>query len=105
MGTAKGTLLLSVIGLTNVREEPGVGCAAMGKMVTGLIQAEGAVHRQADIAGVGVFLAIVFPPADRAQPHGVRRFERLVTAARAAKLSLHQSVHVRIDGLSGPGVY
>jgi hypothetical protein len=54
------------MGLTDVREEPGVGCATVDKMVAGLIQAEGAVHRQADIACVGIFLAIVFPPADRA---------------------------------------
>jgi hypothetical protein len=38
----------------------------MGKVLAGFIEAEGAVHGQADIAGVGVFLAIVFPPADRA---------------------------------------
>ena len=65
-GIAKGTLLLSVMGLTNVREEPGVGGAAVGKMLAGFIQAEGAVDSEADIAGIGVFLAIVFPPADRA---------------------------------------
>lgn len=64
-GTAKGTLLLSVMRLTNVREEPGVGCAAVGKMHAGFIQAEGAVHGEADIAGVCVLLAIVFPPANR----------------------------------------
>jgi len=54
------------MGLTNVREEPGVGGAAVGKMLAGFIQAEGAVDSEADIAGIGVFLAIVFPPADRA---------------------------------------
>jgi hypothetical protein len=35
-------------------------------MVAGFIQAERAVHREADLAGVGIFLAIVFPPADGA---------------------------------------
>jgi hypothetical protein len=54
------------VGLTNVREEPGVGGAAVGKMLAGLIEAESTVHREADLAGVGIFLAIVFPPADRA---------------------------------------
>jgi hypothetical protein len=77
----------------------------MGKVLAGIIEAEGAVHGQADIAGIGVFLAIVFPPADRAQTHGVWRFERLVPAARAAKTSLHQGLHVTIDGARGCGVY
>ena len=49
-----------------MREEPGVGGAAVGKMLAGFIQAEGAVDSEADIASIGVFLAIVFPPADRA---------------------------------------
>ena len=64
VGIAKGTLLLSVMGLTDVRKEPRVGSAAMGKVLAGFIQAEGSVDRQADIRGIGVLLAIVFPPAD-----------------------------------------
>jgi len=104
-GIAKDTLLLSVMGLTNVREEPGVGSAAMGIVLAGFIEAEGTVHRQADLAGIRVFLAVVFPPADGAQAEGVRRFQRFVPAARAAKLSLHQSLHVGIDGAGDVGVY
>jgi len=83
-----------------------VGGAAVGKMVAGLIEAEGAVHREADLACVGIFLAVVFPPADGAQRHGVRGFQRFVPAARAAKTSLHQEIlHVTIDGGEGRGVY
>ena len=105
VGIAKGTLLLSVMGLTDVREESRVGCAALGIMFTGFVEAEGAVHGQADFAGIFVFLAVVFPPADGAETQGIWRFQRLRSAARAAKLSLHQSLHIGIDGLREAGVY
>jgi len=65
-GIAKGTLLLGDLGLTNVREEPGVRCAAMRIVLAGFLQAEGAVHGQPHIRGVRVLLTIVFPPANRA---------------------------------------
>jgi hypothetical protein len=52
------------VGLTNVREKTGVGGAAVGEMHAGFIQAEIAVDGQANIAGVGIFLAVIFPPAD-----------------------------------------
>ena len=104
-GIAKDTLLLSVMGLTNVRKEPGVGSAALGIVLAGFIEAEGAVHGQADFVGIGVFLAVVFPPANRAQAEGVWRLQRLVPATRAAKLSLHQSLHTWIDGAGEVRVY
>jgi len=95
--TAKGTLLFSDLGLTDVRKEPGVGGAAMGVMLPGFAQAEGAVHGQADFTGVRVLLAVVLPPADRAQPQGAGRLQRLVPATRAAKTSLCQSPHDCMD--------
>ena len=97
-------VLFSDLGLTDVREEPGVGSAAMGVVLPGFAQAEGAVHGQADIGGVLVLLAIVLPPADRAQPQCAGRLQRLVPAARAAKTNLYQSPHECMDENGGARV-
>ena len=64
--TAKGTLLLGDLRLTNVREEAGMSRATLSVVLTGFIQAEGAVDGQADFGCVVILLAIVLPPADRA---------------------------------------
>ena len=48
-----------------------------------LVQAQLAVHRQADVGGVLVFLAVILPPADGAQPQGAGRVEGFVSAAGA----------------------
>ena len=56
-----------------------------------------AVYGEADLAGIRVVLPIVFPPADRAQFHGRRRFERAIAAAEASKADGCQ-FHVEIDG-------
>ena len=82
--TAKGTLLLSDIGFTNVTEEPGVSRAAMRIVRPGFVQAQLAIYSQSDIRSVAVFLAIVFPPANRAQPQRTGGLESLVSTARAA---------------------
>jgi hypothetical protein len=55
-----------------------------------------AVHGQADIRGIAVFLAVVFPPANRAQPHRTRSFESLVSTAWAA-IGGRDSIHVQMD--------
>ncbi len=39
-------------------------CATLGEVHAGLIQAQRAVYREANFAGVFVFLAVVFPPAN-----------------------------------------
>jgi hypothetical protein len=93
------------MGLANVGKKPRVGRTAVGIMFASFTEAEGAIDRQADIPGIGIFLAVVFPPADRAEPQGIRRFKRLEPATRAAKLSRHQRLHVEIDGLARGGVY
>jgi hypothetical protein len=90
--TVIGTLLLSDPRFPNVGKIARVGRAAVGKMLTGLVQAEQAVDRKADFGGILVLLAIVFPPANRAQREGAGRIQRLVSAAGAAKTSL-QRVH------------
>ena len=88
-GLPKGTLLLSHLGPANVREKPRMGRAALGKVRTGLIQAQLSIHREANFRGVLVFLAVVFPPAHRAQRQRTGRLQRLVSAAWTTKLILH----------------
>jgi len=62
-------------------------------MVAGLIEAESAVHREADLAGVCIFLAIVFPPADGAKAKrawGLKGFKSTAGAAIAGCDSVHR---------------
>jgi len=92
-GIAKDTLLLSVMGLTNVREEPGVGSTASNKVLPRLAQTESPVHGQPRLARVLVFLAVVFPPAHWTKPHRRWRLKRPVSTARTAKTNLHQCLH------------
>jgi hypothetical protein len=80
-GIAKGTLLFCGPGLTNVREKSGMGCATLGKVLAGFLEAELAVDGETDFGGVIVFLAVVFPPADRAQLQGAGCFQGSVSAA------------------------
>jgi hypothetical protein len=82
-GIAKGTLLFCRLGLTNVREEARMGCPALGKVLAGFLEAELAVDGETDIGGVIVFLAVVLPPADRAQLQGAGCFQGSVSAAGA----------------------
>jgi hypothetical protein len=58
-------------------------------MAAGLIEAEGAVHGQPDLPGVGVLLAVVLPPADGAELKALRSGQGAVAAARAAIEVLH----------------
>ena len=95
--TAKVTLLLSHIRLTNVRKESRVGGAATQIRCTGLGQAEMAVYGEANFGRIGVVLPIVLPPADGAQLHGRRRFQRAIAAAWASKAD-GGNFHVEIDG-------
>jgi len=59
-----------------------MGCAALGKVLAGFIEAELAVHGETDFGGVIVFLAVVFPPAHRAQLQGAGCFQCFVSTAR-----------------------
>lgn len=58
-----------------------------------IAQAQVAVHGMTHIGGVGVFLTVVFPPADRAESQGGRGFQGLEAAAGAAVKGLY-GVHV-----------
>ena len=73
-GIAKGTLPFCGFRLTNVRQEAGVRGAELRVVGAGLVEAQLAVDRQTDLGGVGVLLAIVFPPANGAQLQGTGRF-------------------------------
>jgi hypothetical protein len=66
-GIAKGTLPFRGLGLTNVREEAGMGRAALCIVRSGFGKAELAVYGQAHLRGVRVLLAVVLPPTDRTQ--------------------------------------
>jgi hypothetical protein len=81
-----------------------MGRPAVGKMLTGLVQAEQAVDREADFSGVFVLLAVVFPPANRAQRERACRFQRLVSATGTTKTSL-QSFHTWMDEVPQLRVY
>ncbi len=75
------------IGFTNVTQKAGMSRAATCVMLACLLQAQVAIDREPDILGVVVFLAVVFPPANRAECKGTRRIEGFETTARAAKTS------------------
>jgi hypothetical protein len=64
--TVIGTLLLSDPRFPNIGKIARMGRAAVGKMLTGLVQTEQAVDRKADLGGILVLLAVVFPPANGA---------------------------------------
>ena len=98
---ANVTLLFGGLGLTNVRQEAGMGCAALGVVGAGLIEAQLAVDGEAHFRGIVVFLAVVLPPANRAKLQGVGRIECLVSAARATIAHFDRRTHTRMDGKSG----
>ena len=77
-------------------QKAGMGRAAMSVVIAGFVEAELAVHRHTHFAGVIVLLAVVLPPADRAQRQRAGRLQRLISAARAAKSIFHNIP--RMDG-------
>ena len=91
--------------LTNVRQEPGVGGAALGVIGTGFLETELAVDGKAHFRCVVVFLPVVFPPANRAKFEGCRSIESLVSATRATEANFDCGIHTGIDGKSGARDY
>jgi hypothetical protein len=61
-----------------------------------LQQAQGAVYSLTHFGSIGIFLAIVGPPADRAYLQSLRKRKRPESAARAPK----RHSHTWIDGFS-----
>jgi len=102
--TGEDTLLLSQLGLTHKGQETRVCRPDLHKETACLGEAELTVHRQPNLGRVAFFLPVVFPPANRAQAHGVWRFERPVSATRTAEWSF-QLVHCGVDEKSREGDY
>jgi len=73
------------LGFANIRQKAGMSRAAAGIALARLVQAQISIHCQAYFGGIRVFLAVVLPPADRAQSQRSRRFQRLVPATRTTK--------------------
>jgi hypothetical protein len=63
-----------------------------------------AVHGVVYFKGVAVFLAVVFPPADRAQSHGIWRLQRPAAATLASKTNRCRP-HMRMDDICVSPVY
>ena len=94
-GIAKGTLPFRGFRLTNVRQKTGVRGAELGIVDAGLKQAQLPVHGQTNLGGVVVLLAVVLPPADRAQLKGSRGFEGSIPAAGTAKTGFRRNAHTK----------
>ena len=63
-----------------------------------LVQAELAVHRQADFGGVLIFLAVILPPANGAKPQSTGRIERFVSTTRTTIPNFDCGAHLGFDG-------
>ena len=82
-------LLLGELRLPHIGQKPRVRRAVASIVCASLIQAEVAVHGQANLRGVRVVLTVVLPPTHRAQGQSARRIKCLRSAARAAITILH----------------
>lgn len=80
-----------------------MGGAAFPKVSARLIEAERPIHGQPHLRRVCIFLAVVFPPANRAQLQAFRSSQRPESAAGAAIEGFHaQHIHARMDGFRRP---
>ena len=75
-----------------------MGRAVVCEVRTGLIETELSVDGEANFGGVVVFLAVVFPPADRAQLQGSGRIEGFISTAGASIAHYDCGAHTGIDG-------
>ena len=74
-----------------------MGGAALHIIPARFVQAQVTVHGQPHLGRIGIFLAIVLPPADWAKAHCVGNFKRLISTAGAAKTSCDHTLHAFID--------
>jgi len=103
--TGKGTLLLSDLGAADMGNEAEIGGADVSVILPGLPQAQSPIDRKPDVPGILVFLAVVLPPAHRAQSHCARSVQCSASAAGAPKTSLSEALYVKLDGTAEPEVY
>lgn len=82
-------LLFRCQSLSNVRQESGVSRPALAIMQTGVLQTQFAIDGQPRFPGIPVFLAVILPPAHRAELHAFWRAQCPASAAQAAKQLLH----------------
>jgi hypothetical protein len=99
--TAEDTLLFDRLGLANIRQKVGMGSPEMGVVGSRLFQAELAVDGEANLRAVVVFLAVVFPPADRAKHERFRRSQSFISTAGTTKARFDGSTHTEIDERKG----
>jgi len=66
-------------------------------ILPGLLQAQCPIDGKSDVRGVLVFLAVVLPPAHRAQSHGARNVQCSASTARTPKTSFGQAFHIKLD--------
>jgi hypothetical protein len=83
-GNYLGTLLFSVLGQANVLYEARMAGATLTEVLPSVVEAEVAIHRQTNLRGIVILLAVILPPADRAELHGRWRAQCTRTAAGAA---------------------
>jgi hypothetical protein len=85
-----------------------MGSSALGVMLAGFVEAQLAIDGQTDVLGVLVFLAVVLPPADRAQLQSAGRFEGFISTTGTAIACFDGRTHrewteKRGRGLRGQG--
>jgi hypothetical protein len=75
-----------------------MGSAALSVVGSRFFEADLTVDGQANFRGVVVFLAVVFPPADRAKLERFGRFQSFISTTRTTKAHFDGGTHTRIDG-------
>ncbi len=75
--------------------------AELGVVDSRFFEAQLAVNGEAHFGGIIVFLAVVFPPADRAKLECFGRFESLVSATGATEAHFDRRAHTRLDAKNG----
>ena len=96
--------MLRDLGFSHVGQKTRMGGAALGVVHPCFGKAEFAVYGVVDLQGIVILLPIVLPPANRAQLHRARRFQRSESAAGASKAECH-GPHAEIDGIGEVSVY
>jgi hypothetical protein len=76
-----------------------VSSADFGVVSARLGKAQLAVDRKADFGGIGVPLAVVFPPADGAQSQCIGRLQSFVAATGTTEPGFN-TIHLRIDDVA-----
>jgi len=79
--------------------------AAFREEGAGLIKAQLTVNGETHLGGVIVFLAVIFPPADRTELKGAGCIEGFISATRATIANFDCGTHMRIDGKKCEGDY